>query len=220
MYITEQDLERELNNASDAKVTIVDKQKNNILRDIASKIFEINLQNAIFTTLQFPSLPRNWQFYMTPIQWPQKMKNVNDSMFVNPNVIDNDDAQDIAMQCFGGERFDGENTGLKMTLSPKAYDAKNKNEGYVFDFNKALTSLLLEDSPSMFGADMDVKDVKSNNKNMSSMSADIVKAITSYISRSIQAVKPLIEMTGGASAIKGVMQAINTANAASYKNVS
>ena len=43
MYITEQDLERELNNASDAKVTIIDKQKNNIMRDIASKIFEINL---------------------------------------------------------------------------------------------------------------------------------------------------------------------------------
>lgn len=221
MYITEQDLEKELNNASDAKVTIIDKQKNNILKDVASKIFEINLQNAIFTTLQFPSLPRNWQFYMTPIQWPAKLKNVNDSLFANPNVIDNDDAHDLAMQCFGGERFDGAKTGLKMTLQPKAYDdGKEKNEAYIFDFNKVLVSLILEDTPSMTGADMEVKDVKSNNKNMSSMSTDIVKAITSYISRSIQAIKPLIEMTGGAGALKGVMQAINTANAASYKNVS
>ena len=158
---------------------------------------------------------------MTPIQWPAKLKNVNDSLFANPNVIDNDDAQDFAMQCFGGERFDGAKTGLKMTLQPKAYDdGKEKNEAYIFDFNKALVSLLLEDTPSMTGADMEVKDVKSNNKNMSSMSTDIVKTITSYISRSIHAIKPLIEMTGGAGALKGVMQAINTANAASYKNVS
>lgn len=60
MYITEDNLKSELNTASDSKVTLVDKQKAALLKDIAQKIVGIDLQNSIFSTLQFPSLPRNW----------------------------------------------------------------------------------------------------------------------------------------------------------------
>lgn len=47
-------------------------------------------------------------------------------------------------------------------------------------------------------------------------STDVVKAITNYIVRSIDAVKPLVEMTGGSSGMRTFMKAVNTANSAAY----
>ena len=154
MYITEDNLKSELNAASDGKVTLVDKQKAALLKDIAQKIVGIDLQNSIFSTLQFPSLPRNWQFMMSPVAWPKKaMTNPNGSLFMDPKVIDNDDAMDIGRQCFGSNRFGGKKTGLKQTLNPFAYFVKKKNAheslmtGEQF-LNMLLEGALNEDTPS------------------------------------------------------------------------
>ena len=218
MYITEKDLENELNQASDANVSVINAQKAEMLAKIAGKVFEINIQNSIFKSIQFPSLPRNWQFIMSKIDWPEKaMKNPNGSLFMDPQKIDQDDAQDIAMQCFNSNRFDGEKTGLKATLSNVAYQ-EPKNESQ-FNFQKTLVSLLLEDTPSQRGAEIPVRSIEDVNKNMFKTSTDVVKAITDYIVRTIDAVKPVVEMTGGSSGIRTFMKAVNTANAAAYDTV-
>ena len=89
MYITEKDLENELNQASDATVSVINAQKAEMLAKIAGKVFEINIQNSIFKSIQFPSLPRNWQFIISKIDWPEKaMKNPNGSLFMDPQKID------------------------------------------------------------------------------------------------------------------------------------
>ena len=223
MYITEDNLKSELNAASDGKVELVDKQKASILQDVAQKIVGIDLQNSIFSTLQFPSLPRNWQFLMAPIDWPKKaMTNPNGSLFIDPKDIDSDDAMDIGRQCFGSARFGGKKTGLKQTLNPFAYFVKKKNtnesvmSGEQF-LNMLLENSLNEDTPSQTGADIKVRSIKSQNKNSESPALDVINAITTYIVRSIQAVKPLVEMVGGN--IATFQKAVNTANQASSDNI-
>ena len=223
MYITEDNLKSELNAASDGKVTLVDKQKAALLKDIAQKIVGIDLQNSIFSTLQFPSLPRNWQFIMSPVAWPKKaMTNPNGSLFMDPKVIDNDDAMDIGRQCFGSNRFGGKKTGLKQTLNPFAYFVKKKNAneslmtGEQF-LNMLLEGALNEDTPSQTGADIKVPSVKSQNMRSESPALDVINAITTYINRSIEAIKPLVEMVGGNA--NQFSKAIQTASSSQKDNI-
>jgi hypothetical protein len=198
---------------------MIDKQKANILKDMASKIVGIDLQNSIFSTLRFPSLPRNWKFLMSPIKWPEKAApNPNASLFADPLIIDKDDAMDIGMQCFGGNRFGGKKTGLKMTLNPMAYINKKPTTEDV-DFGVSLFKMLLEDTPSQTGADIETGDVKSNNTNAAKASQDIVNAISTYVASSIQAVKPVVEMVAGGANVNTFVKAVQTANQSSMENV-
>ena len=222
MYITEDNLKNELNAASDGKVSIVDQQKAALLKDIAQKIVGIDLQNSIFSTLQFPSLPRNWQFLMSPIDWPKKaMTNPNNSLFMDPKDIDGDDAMDIGRQCFGSARFSGKKTGLKQTLNPFAYFVKKKNAnesltGEQF-LNMLLENALNEDTPSQTGADIKVRSIKSQNKNSVSPAVDVINAIDTYIDKSISAVKPLVEMVGGNA--NQFSKSIQTASSSEKDNI-
>lgn len=217
MYITEQDLKRELNQASDANVEILNRQQIRALAEIGAHIFDLNLQNAIFSTIQFPSLPRNFSMLMSKVEWPEKSwLNPNNSLGFNPQAIDKDDAQDIAKQCFDGDRLGkGMSTGIKQTMNPEAY----QNESFGFDFQKELAKLILEDTKSMRGVDISVPDNKDINTRMISSSTDVINAITVYIKRSMEAVKGLIEMTSGSSGIIQVKKVINTANSASKDTI-
>ena len=214
MYITEKDLQQELDQQSDSKVRMYDRQKAMQYAEIGAHILQINLQSPIFSSIQFPSLPRNWDFVMSKIEWPEKaMINPNGTLAMNPKDIDKDDAQDIAHQCFSGEQFRGMKRGLVQSLFPGAFKFLESRD---FTLGEFIGHMLMEDTKSMTGKDIDPKSNKKVNTKVSVMSGSIVQAITQYIIRSTDAITGLIEMTGGASQIKAVKRAINTANSASW----
>ena len=78
---------------------------------------------------------------------------------------------------------------------------------------------MLEDTANQRGAEIDQRSIKSQNSKIESVSTDILKAIKTYISRSVEAVKPLIEMVGGSTGVRDFSKAILTAGSASENNV-
>lgn len=195
-----------------------------------SKVFKINLKTDLFANISFPNLPYNFKMMMSNIDYPSKAKkNPNGTLYMTPQDIDANSADDIAMQCFGGDKFGGDKSGLKMTNNPEAYahkkerdeDDENSEANEAFYLAKKYLKLF-EDSINGKGADIKVQDVKDINSRAVSMNVDIVKAIADYVTRSVTAIQPLVQMAAGdnaSSAIQKVAKVIQTANAVSNKTV-
>lgn len=181
-----------------------------------SKLFKLNLQNDLWTSIVFPNLPYNFEMMMSDIEWPKKAgKNPNGTLFTSPQEIDENSADDIGLQCFNSSKFGGKKSGLKMTMNPRAYENFNSIDDYY-------SHMLLEDSVNLRGSDIDVKSIKSHNDRMAKQNANVVQAITTYVTRSLTAIEPLVQMVGGdnaSAAIGKVRKAIHTANQLAYSNV-
>jgi len=79
------------------------------------------MQTDLYGTIQFPSLPTNFEMLMSKIPFPDKaQKNPNDALFVDPQKIDATIADDLGKQLFNSKTFKNL-TGLKSTLNSKAW---------------------------------------------------------------------------------------------------
>ena len=203
------EVEETLKRVFEAKKTEVDQLEEAAIEDFYKNVvFHIDLQTDLFAGIQFPSLPGNFSMLMSKIPWPEKAhQNPNDALFFDPQKIDTSGADDIAKQLFNSKSFQ-DKSGLKMTMNPAALKP-----------NLKLESLMLEDTMSGTGADIDVPDDKTYNTKMSKANMDVVKAIKTYIVRSLEVVKPLFELTGGANAIKDLNKAILTASSTTNENI-
>ena len=180
-------------------------------------VFHIDLQNDLYGTIQFPTLPTNFQMLMSKMDFPQKaMENPNDALFMDPKKIDATEADDLGKQLFNSKSFKNL-TGLKTTLNPGAYTRQFEELGYIVD--ELTARYITEDTPSGTGVTIKPADTKSINQQMTKMSQDVINAITTYIRRSMDVVKPMLEMVAGGSAVKDVMRALNTANSTQLDTV-
>ena len=187
----------------------------NIYKEIAKTVKNVDLQSDLFATIVFPNLPYNFKMLMSNIDFPDKSKkNPNGSLFMKPMDIDDNSADDIAMQCFNSDKFkDDMKSGLKMTFNPTAYESID------FSYIKEYEKMLYEDTTNGHGADIKVRDIKSINDRMATQNANIVQAITTYVVRSISAINPLLQMVSSGNSVGDVKQAIQTANRVAYNNV-
>ena len=104
----------------DAKINKVqtDEVREELLANLNAQMFQLNLQTDLFSTISFPSLPHNFDMLMSKIDFPKKAEqNPNGMLFMNPQDIDRNDAEDIAKQCFGGEKFNNDISSLNMTVA-------------------------------------------------------------------------------------------------------
>ena len=195
-------------------VLINDDVQKAYLETMQNRAFKLNLQTDLFSAIAFPSLPYNFQMLMADINFPAKAKNnPNGSLFMRPMEIDSNSADDIGLQCFGDINFGSPDLyGFKMTYNQEAY-----NES--LDFANLMTRMLFEDTTDMHGIDIDTEDIKSRNAKMSKMMTDVVNAITTYVSRSVTIISPIVQMVSGSSGISGFKKAIETANKTSFNNV-
>lgn len=197
-----------------------EKQYKEIINKYYKKyVFDIDLQTDLFAAIQFPSLPRNYRFLISPFDWPKKAEeNPNGSLFGDPNKIDANSADDIAMQCFGGE-FDS--SKMKSTTNTQAYAKEFSSLNTVFNtivMNEAMNAWWDKNpNEDREGVELAVRSINDHNSNMQTLSTDVSKAIRNYVSRSVEAVTPLIQMTGGN--VRELMKKINTANSAAWDNV-
>ena len=180
-------------------------------------VWQIDLQTDLYGTVQFPSLPTNFEMLMSKMDFPEKaQKNPNDALFMNPARIDATIADDLGKQLFNSKSFKNL-TGLKSTLSSSSHSREFEALAAVVD---TLTlKRIFEDTPDGTGAEIKVQDIKSVNQQMTQMSQDVKNAITTYIRRSIDVIKPLLELTAGGTAVKDVMRILNTANSTGQDNV-
>ena len=194
-------------------VLINDDVQKAYLETMQNRAFKLNLQTDLFSAISFPSLPYNFQMLMSDIDFPKKAsKNPNGSLFMKPMEIDSNNADDIGLQCFGDINFGSPDLyGFKMTYNQEAYES--------YDIGNFMTQLIFEDTVDMHGNDIPVKDIKSRNNKMSKLMTDVVSAITTYISRSVTVITPIVQMVSGSSGISGFIKAIETANKTSFNNV-
>lgn len=68
-----------------------------ILAKLNKRLARIDLQSDLFKGITFPSLPHNFELFMSKIDWPTKSKNPSGTLFTDPREIDRNDAEDIAM---------------------------------------------------------------------------------------------------------------------------
>ena len=197
-----------------------DEVREELLANLNAQMFQLNLQTDLFSTISFPSLPHNFDMLMSKIDFPKKAEqNPNGMLFMNPQDIDRNDAEDIAMQCFGGDKFNNDISALNMTVAPDA--SGSQNESYYRAAKYALDKLM-EDTANMSGSDIEPQDIKEYNARSSKMCTDIIKAIGTYVSRSVDVINPLLQMVGGqgaSQAIREVKKTINVANQTAFKNV-
>ena len=172
--------------------------------------WQINLQTDLYETVQFPSLPTNFQMLMSKMDFPEKaQKNPNDALFMDPAKIDATIADDLGKQLFNSKSFKNL-TGLKLTLKSTAHSREFEALAALVD--DITLKRIFEDTPAGTGAEIKVQDIKSVNQQITQMSQSARNAITTYINRSLSVVKPLLELTGGSTSVKDVMRIINTAN--------
>ena len=203
-------------------VNIDSPARKELLKSFRCHLLPIDLQTDLFSVISFPILPYNFKMLMSDLDFPAKAKkNVNNSLMMKPTQIDQNSADDIAMQCFGNGFSHEQKTA---TMNPKAAQIET-SESLGYNFSDIVNSLyeraneinpnlsLNEDTANQRGAEIPVQDIKSFNGNMSQMSTNIMSAITTYISRSLTAVTPLIEMVGDRQGISRFRKAVNTANA-------
>ena len=195
-------------------VLINDDVQRAYLETMQKRAFKLNLQTDLFSAISFPSLPYNFQMLMSDIDFPAKAKeNPNGSLFMKPMEIDSNSADDIGLQCFGDVNFGSPDLyDFKMTYNQDAY-----NES--LDLGNMMTRMLFEDTADMHGLDIAQKSIISRNNRMSKMMTNVVNAITTYISRSITVISPIIQMVSGSSGISGFKKAIETANKTSFTNI-
>ena len=179
--------------------------------------WQINLQTDLYGTVQFPSLPTNFQMLMSKMDFPEKaQKNPNDALFMDPAKIDATIADDLGKQLFNSKSFKNL-TGLKLTLKSTAHSREFEALAALVD--DITLKRIFEDTPAGTGAEIKVQDIKSVNQQITQMSQSARNAITTYINRSLSVVKPLLELTGGSASVKDVMRIINTANQTGLDNV-
>ena len=84
---------------SKIKVVNVDNIRASYLEQFkGSKLFKLNLQNDLWTSIVFPNLPYNFEMMMSDIEWPKKAgKNPNGTLFTSPQEIDEKSADDIGI---------------------------------------------------------------------------------------------------------------------------
>ena len=180
-------------------------------------VWKMNLQTDLYGTVQFPSLPTNFQMLMSKMDFPEKaQKNPNDALFMDPAKIDATIADDLGKQLFNSKSFKNL-TGLKLTLKPTAH--RREFEALAALVDDITLKRIFEDTPAGTGAEIKVQDIKSVNQQITQMSQSARNAITTYINRSLSVVKPLLELTGGSASVKDVMRIINTANQTGLDNV-
>jgi len=209
-------------------VNIDSPARKELLKGFRCHLLPIDLQTDLFSVISFPTLPYNFKMLMSDLDFPAKAKkNINNSLMMKPTQIDQNSADDIAMQCFGNGFSHEQKTA---TLNPKATKVET-SEALGYNFSDIVNSLyeraneinpnssLNEDTANQRGAEIPVQDIKSFNGNMSQMSTNIMSAITTYISRSLTAVTPLIEMVGDRQGISRFRKAVNTANASAQDNI-
>ena len=93
-----------------------------------------------------------------------------------------------------------------MTLSPEAWARQYESIGYMFD--EIALRQLFEDTASGSGVNIPVQDIKSYNQSMTQLNADIIASIDTYVTKSIEAVKPLLEMVGAGSNASNVLKSV------------
>lgn len=190
-----------------------DMEEEYIQRYLKKYVFNIDLQTNLFAGIQFPSLPTNFQMLMSKMDFPEKaMDNINNSLFMDPADIDKTSADDIAKQLFNSKAF-RDKTGLRNTLNPFAWGREFESVAYDY------LSAVLEDTPDMSGLNIKTKDTKSINQRAEQASMNVVQAITTYVKRSVDVIKPLLELTGGSNAVKDAAKAIITANSTGKDSV-
>lgn len=188
-----------------------------IKRYLTNYVFQVDMQTDLYGTIQFPSLPTNFEMLMSKIPFPDKaQKNPNDALFVDPQKIDATIADDLSKQLFNSKTFKNL-TGLKSTLTSEAWS--RQFESLQNAVEELTIQRIFEDTPDGTGLEIDVPDTKGVNQQMTQMSQDVKNAITTYIRRAIEVIKPLLELTGGGATVKEVMKALNTANTTSMEDV-
>ncbi len=224
-YLNEQDDNTEEKNNKDEKnvrdnVYTSNKLEQKFINSYLTKyVFNIDLQNDLYATIQFPTLPAHFEMLMSKLDFPEKAnKNPNDALFMDPQKIDATFADDLAKQLFNSKSFkDG--SGLKSTLNPDAYDMQSNFESLSSVVQQKTFEYILEDTANGNGIDIEVKDNKKINTKMTQMTQDVINAITTYVRRSIDVIKPMLEVVAGNTAVKDVMRTLNTANSLGKDNV-
>ena len=213
------DMRNALDGSVQGKVHTFSKEKMAYLMKYYKQfVCEINLQSDLFANIQFPTLPHNFQMLMSELDFPSKAKiNINNSLMMKPQQIDQSAAEDLGLQLFNSKKFNNK-TGLKMTLSPEAWARQYESIGYMFD--EIALRQLFEDTASGSGVNIPVQDIKSYNQSMTQLNADIIASIDTYVTKSIEAVKPLLEMVGAGSNASNVLKSVQTADEASHTTVS
>ena len=81
-------------------------------------VWQIDLQTDLYGTVQFPSLPTNFQMLMSKMDFPEKaQKNPNDALFMDPAKIDATIADDLGKQLFNSKSFlSAPAVGAKLTF--------------------------------------------------------------------------------------------------------
>ena len=145
-----------------------------LLKGFRCHLLPIDLQTDLFSVISFPTLPYNFKMMMTDIDFPKKSKkNPNGTLFMKPTMIDQNSADDIAMQCFGNGFSREQKTS---TLNPKAAPVETSESlGYnfsdivnhLYEHANEINPSLNEDTANQRGAEIPVQDIKSFNGNMS-----------------------------------------------------
>ena len=207
----------EMNNAEEEFSEDTSLEDAYIVQYMKNYEWQINLQTDLYGTVQFPSLPTNFQMLMSKMDFPEKaQKNPNDTLFMDPAKIDATIADDLGKQLFNSKSFKNL-TGLKLTLKPTAH--RREFEALAALVDDITLKRIFEDTPDGTGAEIKGQDIKSVNQQITQMSQSARNAITTYINRSLSVVKPLLELTGGSASVKDVMRIINTANQTGFDNV-
>ena len=216
IYYLNEDTDQ-MNNAEDELSANTSLDAAYIVKYMKDYVWQINLQTDLYGTVQFPSLPTNFQMLMSKMDFPEKaQKNPNDALFMDPAKIDATIADDLGKQLFNSKSFKNL-TGLKLTLKPTAHSREFEALAALVD--DITLKGIFEDTPAGTGAEIKVQDIKSVNQQITQMSQSARNAITTYINRSLSVVKPLLELTGGSTSVKDVMRIINTANQTGFDNV-
>ena len=102
------------------------------------------------------------------------------------------------MQCFGGD-FDSSKMKMAGTAQPYAKEFESLNS--VLDAiatNEAINAWADKNAAkSVFDYELPVRSIEDHNANMQTMSTNVINAIRNYVSRSIDAISPLVQMTAG-----------------------
>lgn len=190
--------------------------------------FKLDFQTDLFSNIHFPELPKRFHLYMSDVEFPEKaMRNPNGSLYMNPRELNSDDTNDVAKQLFNSKLFSKNMVGLKNTLNPEAYvsemlmykDGFSLTEWFYYGL---ILNSLNEDTANGVGKEIAVQDIKKRNDSFVKVNTDVQKAITSYITRSVSIITPIIELVGGnraGSYTTSIKKAINTANRISANNI-
>ena len=228
------------NNNPDAKKHIPNRNSIKELSDFDKSCldeFQITQLGIKFHTnpldgITFPTLPYNFDMLMSDLDWPAKaMKNPNGTLFMHPGEIDDSPADDLGLQCFS--QFDdpaflslsydtSKTKNITIKDASSAKDDFEARENYNPFLNNTVLQYIAESSDNMIGISMDPKDIKARNEAFTTMYTDVSKAISTYITRSLSIINPVVQLVAGqgaGSAIDKVRKIIISANSAGLDGI-